>query len=226
MKKSLSLTLKYLTVLSSFGGVLLSLFSARQDGYSHWSRRLLYFTAQSNIWLGITFLAIVLFPFKKKNAERWKTRLYLFKYIFTVSITMTGLVFCCLLAPFSGDDYQPWGLCNLFTHIFTPAFAIIDLFIDDYPILLNGKRIALSLLPFLLYFFIASLLGFAHTDFGRGVTYPYFFLNYTSPAGVFGFSRVRPFYIGSFYWFALFGLVVVAIAFLYAYLLNKKRRSV
>ena len=226
MKRVLSLSLKILTVLSSLGGVLLSLFFARRDGYSHWSRRLLYFTAQSNIWIGVTFLLLLLLPLKKKNAELWKARLYLFKYIFTVSITITGLVFCCLLAPFADGNYRPWGFCNLLTHVFTPIFAIADLFLDEYPLILGGKQVFFSLVPFLFYFFTASILGFAHTDFGRGVTYPYFFLNYTSPAGVFGFSHVYPFYVGSFYWFALLGVLVVGIALLYARLLNKKRRTV
>ena len=232
MTKKPTILLKYLTVFSAFGGVALSLIYARQDGYSHWSRRLLYFTAQSNIWIGITFLLLLLLPLKKKNAELWKARLYLLKYIFTVCITMTGFIFCCLLAPFADEAYRPWSLCNLLTHVFTPILVIADLFLDEYPIVIDNKRIFLSLVPFLLYSFTASLLGFAHTDFGRGVPYPYFFFNYTSPAGVFGFSNVYPFYVGSFYWLFLFGWIILGIAYLYAHWLNKslckekkKRRS-
>jgi hypothetical protein len=194
---------------------------------------LLYFTAQSNIWIGVTFLSLLLLPFKKKNTELWKARLYLFKYIFTVCITITGLIFCCLLAPFADAEYQPWGIGNLLTHVFTPAFAIADLFLDEYPLTVNKKGVFLPLVPFLLYSFTASLLGFAHTDFGRGVPYPYFFFNYTSPAGVFGFSNVYPFYVGSFYWLLLFACMIIGVAHLYAHWLNKstlqekkKRRAV
>lgn len=224
MIKKLSLPLKYLTILSSLGGVTLSLLFAREDGYSHWSRRLLYFTAQSNIWIGITFLLLLLLPLKKKNAEQWKARLYLLKYIFTVCITMTGLVFCCLLAPFAENEYQPWRICNLLTHVFTPAFAIADLFLDEYPINIAQKQIFLCLAPFLFYAITTSILGFAHTDFGRGVTYPYFFFHYTSPAGVLGFSNVHPFYVGSFYWFLLFCGIILGIALTYAGFIRKKKR--
>ena len=225
MTKKLTILLKYLTVFSAFGGVALSLIYARQDGYSHWSRRLLYFTAQSNIWIGVTFLLILLPPLKKKNAEQWTARLYLLKYIFTVCITMTGLIFCCLLAPFSDDGYHPWRIYNLLTHVFSPAFAITDLFLDERRVAIGKKGILLSLTPFLAYSFIASVLGFVQTDFGRGVPYPYFFFNYTSPAGVFGFSNVHPFYVGSFYWLILFGGITLGIAYLYALRLNKKRRA-
>ena len=225
MKTKIPPLLKSLIVLSSLGGVVLSLIFARQDGYSHWSKRLLYFTAQSNMWIGVTFLLILLSPFKKKNAERWTARLYFLKYIFTVCITMTGLIFCCLLAPFADENYHPWKAYNLLTHVFTPAFAITDLFLDERRVAIGKKGILLSLTPFLAYSFIASVLGFVQTDFGRGVPYPYFFFNYTSPAGVFGFSNVHPFYVGSFYWLILFGGITLGIAYLYALRLNKKRRA-
>lgn len=224
-REKLSILLKYLTVIASLGGVLLSLIYAKRDGYSHWSRRLLYFTAQSNVWLGITFIALLLLPLKKRNTETWKKRLYLLKYLFTVSITITGLVFCTLLAPFAEDNYHPWGLCNLFTHVFSPLLAIIDFFIDPYRINIRKKQIFLTLIPPLAYFSSASILGAMHTDFGRGVNYPYFFLNFTSPAGIFGFSNVRPFFVGSFYWIFLFALVLLFFAYLYARFNSKKSPS-
>ena len=218
----LSTFLKYLTVAVSLGGVLLSLISARQDGYSHWGRRLLYFTAQSNIWLGITFLLILLLPLKKKNTALWKERLYVFKYIFTVSITITGLVFCTILAPFADEDYHPWRVCNLLTHVFSPFLAILDFFIDPYQVSLTKRQVFLPLIPPFAYFLLASVLSATHIDFGRGVSYPYFFLNFNSPAGVFGFSPISPFFIGSFYWIALLSLVVLFFAHLYARWSNKK----
>lgn len=224
MKRSLPL-LKFLVVLSSMGGVLLSLIYAQQDGYTHWGKRLLYFTAQSNIWIGITFL-LLLFPIKKKNAHLRLDGLYLLKYIFTVSITMTGIIFCGLLAPFAGADYTPWRLCNVLTHVVTPILAIADLFLDGRAIPLDGRRIYLTLLPFVFYLLLASVLGVVGVDFGRGEPYPYFFLNHNSPAGIFGFSSVHPFYLGSFYWSVLFSGMVLGIAFVYkTILLRKKKRQ-
>ena len=223
MKTKISHAIKFLTVFSALGGVLLSLFYAKQDGYSHWGKRLLYFTAQSNIWIGINFLFLLLLPLKKKP-QPWLAGGYLLKYIFTVSITMTGLIFCSLLAPFAGEDYQPWRLCNLLTHVFTPILALTDLFLDEYPIPLDGKKVYLSLLPFFFYFLLASVLGAVGMDFGRGENYPYFFLNHSSPAGIFGFSNTHPFYVGSFYWIILFSGIVVGISFLYKEIIKRKKK--
>ena len=218
----ISYALKCLVTLSAFGGVILSLFTAKKDGYSHWSRRLLYFTAQSNIWLGVTFLLLALLPFHKNTPPTYQSRLYVLKYVFTVSIAITGLVFCGLLAPFSDETYRPWTVCNVFTHVITPTLAIADYFLDDFRLHLTTKHVFLSTLPPLAYCLFSSVLGAFHTDFGRGVEYPYFFLNYRSPAGIFGFSDQRPFFVGTFYWIVLFLLVVLGLGFLLLRNDNKK----
>lgn len=222
----LSVALKFATAISALGGVLLSLIYASADGYTHWAKRLMYFTAQSNLWLGFTFVALLVLPLlKEEKAVVWQPRLYFLKYIFTVSITMTGLVFCLLLAPFCDENYRPWTLPSLLTHVFSPVFAVVDLFVDPRRILLTKKQVWLCALPPVLYFFPASILCVLNADFGRGVPYPYFFLNYRSPAGVFGFSNEFPFFMGSFYWMALFSIVVIGLGFLYARLIRKKTKG-
>ena len=222
----LSVALKFATAISALGGVLLSLIYARADGYTHWAKRLMYFTAQSNLWLGFTFVALLVLPLlKEEKAVVLQPRLYLLKYIFTVSITMTGLVFCLLLAPFCDENYRPWTLPSLLTHVFSPVFAVVDLFVDPRRIPLTKKQVWLCALPPVLYFFPASILCVLNADFGRGVPYPYFFLNYRSPAGVFGFSNEFPFFMGSFYWMALFSIVVIGLGFLYARLIRKKTKG-
>ncbi|MBQ8685610.1 MAG: hypothetical protein IJ514_05530 [Clostridia bacterium] len=217
MRKIVSRSLKILIVLSSFGGVLLSLVFARYDGYSHWSRRLLYFTAQSNLWIGFNSLALL---FRPQNL-----RLYRQKFVFTVAITITGIVYCALLGPFSDKSFHPWSFPNLLTHIAAPLFSILDFFLDDRPFTIDRKGVLSAALPPLVYFSIASVLYFLSVDFGRGVPYPYFFMHYRSPVGLFGFSREFPFFIGSFYWFALFTFITLALAALYARLKEKRREA-
>lgn len=214
MKKSIRLFLKLLLVCTSLFGVLFSCVFAVKDGYSHWSRRLLYFTAQSNIWIGLTALALLVL--RKKSARE---RAYLFRYVFTVSITITGIVFCFLLAPFADESYHVWSTQSLFTHVFSPLLAIADFFADPTPFPLSKRHIFYTVIPPLLYFSVASFLEAFQVDFGRGVYYPYFFLNFRSPAGIFGFSSTPPFFMGTFYWILLFCLVLLAISFLY----TKKR---
>ena len=219
MKKALSHTLKYLTVFSSLGGVALSLVRAQKDGYSHFLKRLLYFTAQSNIWIGLTVLAILFLPLTKaEKREKRAERLYLLRYVFTVSITITGLIFCGLLAPFSDGSYRPWTVSNVLTHVCAPVFAVADYFLDGGRRPARDRRVFLCVLPPFFYFLFTGVLEFFGVDFGRGVAYPYFFFNFRSPVGLFGVSPTGPypFYLGAFYWLILFMLIVLGFGFLYA----------
>ncbi|MBQ7924519.1 MAG: hypothetical protein IJ329_04355 [Clostridia bacterium] len=223
VREKTSVTLKYLIVVASLGGVLLSLFTATKDGYSHWARRLLYFTAQSNIWIGVTTLFILLFSFTAYNEKREK-RLYLFRFVFTVSITLTGVVFCGILAPFADKyGFRTWSFSSILTHALSPALSIADFFLDKRNFSIENKHVALCAVPPVLYFLTSFILEFFYVDFGRGEPYPYFFMNFRSPVGVFGFSSKPPFVMGTFYWFLIFPALLFIIAFSYKRLYNRKK---
>ena len=49
------------------------------------------------------------------------------KYVGTVAITLTGIVFCFVLAPTLGTD--AWNVQNVLTHIIVPACTILDFFV-------------------------------------------------------------------------------------------------
>lgn len=228
--KRISYGLKVAILLSALGGVVLSLFYAERDGYSHWSKRLLYFTGLSNIWIGICVLIILIAPFiKALNTDFAKDMLYALRYIFTVSIAVTGIVYCFILAPFAEEgEFNPWTLSNVLTHVVAPLLTIVDFFIDEYKLRLTKEHIAFTAIPPLMYFVFSSILNLLGVDFGRGDDYPYFFLNLKSPAGIFGFSDTPPFVIGSFYWILLFLFMVYSIALPLALANNKilKKASV
>ena len=228
--KRISYGLKVAILLSALGGVVLSLFYAERDGYSHWSKRLLYFTGLSNIWIGICVLIILVAPFiKALNTDFAKDMLHALRYIFTVSITVTGIVYCFILAPFAEEgEFNPWTLSNVLTHVVAPLLTLVDFFIDEYKLRLTKEHIAFTAIPPLMYFVFSSILNLLGVDFGRGDDYPYFFLNLKSPAGIFGFSDTPPFVIGSFYWILLFLFMVYSIALPLALANNKilKKASV
>ena len=71
--------------------------------------------------------------------------MYVCKYIFTVSITITGLIFCGLLAPFA--DYNVWVFSSVLTHVVVPVLSIADFFVDDYKIDFKRFHIFLTLIP-------------------------------------------------------------------------------
>lgn len=220
--RKLSFTLKCLTVVTSFGGLIISLFESTAHGYSHWSKRFLYFTAQSNIWIGTTMLVLVIYAMLGKKPPQF---LYLLKYIFTVSITVTGLIFVCLLGPFGDPSYHLWAFSSWLTHIFSPTFAVWDFFVDRESIPLRGGQVWICVIPPLAYAAVTVLLELFNVDFGRGLIYPYFFMDVRSPVGFFGFSNQLPYFAGTFYWFFLLSLIVWRIGALYLKLHERKKNS-
>ena len=216
-REKASYLLKCLTVLSAFGGLFISLLESQNHGYSHWSKRFLYFTAQSNIWIGFTMLTLIVYPLLAKKPPAF---LYALKYVFTVSITVTFLVFTCLLGPFGDKSYHLWAFSSWLTHIFSPIFAIADFFVDEEKIPLTRGQVWVCVLPPLLYSILTIALEAFGVDFGRGVSYPYFFMDYRSPAGIFGVTGELPNIVGTFYWLALLSVLILAIGWIYLRLHN------
>ena len=215
MEKSFYKFMKIAVAVSAFYGVALGLLTAKADGYTSTFSRLMYFTAQSNIWLGVLYTVLALFCLsKRKNNGAGMRRLYFLRYVAFVNITVTCVVYCGVLAPFAKPPFRPWALPNVWTHILTPALAAVDFFVDRKPIA-HPRAVLICLSPAVLYFSLASVLGALHVNFGRGEQFPYFFVNYLSPVGLFGFSKQIPYVMGSIYWYVLFGGVMSLVAIVY-----------
>lgn len=223
-RNAISFMLKCLTVIFSLGGVLLSFLTAKQEGYFPWYTRLFYFTAQSNIWIGLTFLTILIVTFFFPRARRFKDKLYFFKFAFTSSITITALVFFCFLAPFADASYHVWSLSSFMTHLFAPVLAIVDFFVDDYPVYLTKKQRFCAVVPPTIWITIVSIMSILKVDFGRGVFYPYPFFNFYSQLGIFGFSKELPL-MGAFYWIIGIGFMFFITGIIYAKLKAVQRRK-
>ena len=226
MRKKISTALKAAVMLFAAVGLLLNFISANADGYSHWSKRLLYFTTLSNVWIALSLLLILLIPYVKawEGSPRVKNILYIIRFVFVISITLTGIIFCFVLAPGAkNENYNAWTLGSIFVHVLVPTCAIADFFVDPERITLRWQHVFLTLVPPALYLAFASILGACGVDFGRGDTFPYFFMNYTSPAGFFGTSDVMPYKIGSFYWIVFMLAVIISLGALYKRLYNGKK---
>lgn len=220
IRKKIGVASEISCALLCFLGVLLSLLNYSQDGYSHWSKRLLYFTAQSNIWLGV--LCLFSFFYRIRNGTKHETIIFYIKYVFVVSIAMTGVVFCSLLGPFADASYNAWSLSGIITHIFTPILGILTLFFNPFTTKIEKKHCFISMLPPLLYFSTVILLSFFNFDFGRGENFVYFFLNFNSLTSSFGFNlSASQGLFGSFYWLVLLFFLMLSIAFILRHAYNK-----
>ena len=222
-RKTLSRLLKSFIALCSLTGVTVAAFLSQRDGYSHWTKRLLSFTPQSNIWIGLTALAFVLLPLmvkakgKNQPPETLMRFMHTLRFIFTVSITVTGIIYCGLLAPFTDDSFPTWTFTSILVHVVVPILSIADFFVDNSRVTFKSRHAVLSVVPPLCYFVFTSILCLLRIDFGRGDPYPYFFMDYYSPAGLFGYVSAEQTgglpILGSFYWIFLLLLLVYALSF-------------
>jgi hypothetical protein len=205
MRKYLSMGLKFVIFFASIIGVILSVIMTSK--YQSGLKSLMYFTVQSNLWIGFTSLWILVLMILEEVSRNKFIRKYHYalKYIFTVSISLTGLVFCAFLAP-NANNYNPWALNSILTHVVVPVISIIDFFVDDYKFKLKNKDILYTLLP-PLYYFLFSLMCFIFDfKFSDGNNYPYFFLNFNSIIWT--------------YWIVILALIVSIFGYLFKVLNN------
>ena len=220
MRKVISLFLKGIIFLCSMTGITLAVVFRMPL-----TTTLMYFTNQSNVWISFTCLAFLILNLieLKKGVKLIKKWMYILKYMFTVSITITCLVFCVILAPISSDYIEPWSLESILVHVIVPILSIVDLFVEEKRYNISLKHSFFALIPPTCYLIFATICFFNNLDFGYGLNYPYFFLDWGSPVGVFGISNNEP-YLGTFYWIMMLLIVFYSISIIYFILLKKEKR--
>lgn len=219
-----SIIFKLLIVCSVLAG-LISCF-ATASGFMSGNSLLLYFTNQSNIWIGVVSLVLMIIQLikLKKGEYTLGKGLMLIQEIFTVSITLTGVIYCFVLVPAflaAGGGFNPFSPTQMLLHVVTPVLAIVDFVCFARGVSFKKRECFIATIP-PFYYLGFSIVGYIkHWDFGGGVNYPYFFLNYGSPAGVFGFSKEMPYFMGSFYWIAFIVCLVSLFSLIYIVIANK-----
>ena len=134
------------------------------------------------------------------------------KFVGTVSITLTGLVFAFVLAPTFWAS--AWNLQNTLTHVIVPVAAVIDFFVVCPAFDIKKRSTIWVIVPPLLYAFYAGIGYMRGWEFIEGINYPYFFLNWGSPAGAFGFSKELPF-MGCVWWILALLLFLLCLGRIY-----------
>ena len=140
------------------------------------------------------------------------------KLVCTVSITLTGVVFVLLLAPILGD--RAWNVQNILTHVVVPAAAIADFFVAVSGTRLERKNVIYVIIPPMFYVIYAGIGYVQGWEFIKGQNYPYFFLNWGSPAGAFGFTKELP-YMGCVWWVLILSLFLILAGWGYIALAEK-----
>ncbi|MBQ9332779.1 MAG: Pr6Pr family membrane protein [Lachnospiraceae bacterium] len=213
-RKRISYILKLTVIVCAVAGTLISAFAGRST-FMGGKTVFMYFTIQSNILIAaICAWGLFLLARDRAVSVTW----YTMKLVGTVSITLTGVVFAFLLAPVLGAE--AWNLQNTLTHAVVPIVSVADYFV-----VVSGKKIpavnVLSvIIPPLLYAIYAGI-GYAQDwHFARGYNYPYFFLNWGSPAGAFGFTGELP-YMGTAWWILLLLVFLIVVGYCYTFLADR-----
>ena len=219
VRSCISYTLKIIVVLSAAVGVFLSAYAGR-NSFMGGSRVFMYFTIQSNIAVAlISLIGCCLMLTKKKVGEAWHVILF----VGAVAITLTGVVFGFVLAPTLGVN--AWNVQNTLTHVVVPIAAVADFLIVAYGEDIRKKNVIYVIIPPVLYAIYAAIGYVRGWDFALGINYPYFFLNWGSPAGAFGFTKEMP-YMGTAWWILalLIFLIIVGCCYLMIININRKNR--
>ncbi len=218
-QKNISMVLKVIIAFCAIAGTALSIISAKGSFMSGF-RTFMYFTTQSNIAMAIISLMGLRFMLQNRViTERWWT----IRFVGAVAITLTGVVFCFVLAPNLGPE--SWNVHNVMTHVIVPVASVADFFIIG----INGKvarwKAVYVIIPPIVYAIYAGI-GYAlNWQFAEGYNYPYFFLNWGSPAGAFGFTADAP-YMGCGWWIIAIFFALLLVGTCYLILQDALRRKV
>lgn len=216
-RRIVSWILKCIVIVSALAGTALSALAGSRS-FMGGRTVFMYFTIQSNIAIAlICAVGAVLLLKNRKIGSAW----FAVKFVGTVAITLTGAVFCFVLAPTMGA--AAWNMQNILTHAVVPLFSIADYFTAGVYGGLRKRSIFFVTLPPLAYVIYAGIGYVRGWQFARGIRYPYFFLNWGSPAGAFGFTKQLPF-MGCVWWILALLIFLLLIGDLYLSIGNAIRK--
>ena len=178
-KEFLLMSLRLIIIIIS----LIGIFAPTQNSFlgQFW-----FFTLQTNLFVIILMSILIISQiFKIFNTYPSFTSTSWFGMIrvsITFYITITGVIFCFILAPVAviTNSYIATSLNyrDIFLHIFVPMLTIIEYYSSEYkPMLKKSNALLFLIYPiiYVLSIFIRAALG--GTAFPGGSIYPYFFID-------------------------------------------------
>lgn len=198
---------------------------------------LTYFTNLSNIFIDLVLFGFMVHDIKKFKkggkmsppANGW----YVVKFMATISITLTFLVYLVLLAPTNQDGfivaYLQNGAGSLCVHLVSPLLAIFDFIIFDYHYESSRAHLLFSMIPPLAYVGLIVVLAEQGMRWNDTMSAPYNFLNYGAPTGWFGFDIGQmgstTLGIGVAYNVIALSVIFIIIGMFYLAVKNMRRRK-
>ena len=202
-------------------GIVGIVITAVSGSFMGQNKTFLYFTVQSNITIiaiELVFAVDALLQILGKKSFS-NNVLLLIKYLFTVAITITFLVFAFILAPTLSASYLlSYG--NFSLHFIVPILALVDFFLFGNEIKLTKVNCLLGVampIYYVIFFLIGIPLGVTYLNGSRA---PYFFLEYEKLTW-FRFTENGP---GVIYWILILTIAIIGLCYLF-YLFMKLRQK-
>lgn len=203
---------KIIAVVASIYGMF-----ATSDGIMS----LTFFTNLSNIWIDIILIIFavldIIFLYTKGERNLKNNTMYIIKFMLTISITLTFLIYLCILAPTSPNGpigaYLSGNCGSLCVHFITPVIAVLDFFVFDYQYKSNKIHAVYAVIPPLAYVLFIVILGQCGVRWFGNMMAPYNFINYGAKTGWFGFdlSQFSQNSLGIGVAYMIVGLVIIFI---------------
>ncbi len=212
--KKISYLLKIIVFISAAFGVFLSSYAGR-NSFMGGAGVFMFFTIQSNIAIALICAVGLYLQTRERNENKvW----YIIRFVGTVAITLTGFVFVVVLSPTLGAG--AWNIQNVLTHVVVPIAAVAVFFVESSDVRIKKINVLYVTVPPLLYAVYAGIGYVQGWKFYEDKNYPYFFLNWGSPAGAFGFTDELPF-MGCVWWMLILTVFLIGVGLCYLVMADK-----
>lgn len=197
-----------------------------------------YFTNLSNILIALALVVFLVFDIiilaSKGEKNPKKNYMFIIKFALTLCISITWLIYMCILAPTSEDgffvSYTHNHYGSLCLHMLTPVLAIIDFVLYDYNYVSTVKHAIYAIIPPLVYVGFIVILALTGIRWGNGMYAPYNFLNFGADTGWFGLDLSRlsstSLGVGVAYMIIVLVLIFIGIGRLFLLFNSLRRKSV
>lgn len=205
-------------------GLILSLTSKSTDEFMGNGTALNFYTLQSNIWVFILELVLLVLTIIEdvKQISIIKEKMVVLKFVMTVTILVTFIVYWSMLAPYVAQK-NVLALSNVILHAISPILMLVDFLIFDREYTFKKNNIYLTIIPPLYYLIFAMVRAeVSDTVFTQGSRYPYWFIDIDTFGWLGNINGP-----GVIYWTILVLIGVEALGFgLYKiYIISEKNRK-
>lgn len=191
-------------------GIVTNIINTRADAFMGDGTALSFYTIQSNILVLVTECVLLIYScLNIKNNSKLQRGIYILKYVTTVAITLTFLVFWGMLAPYM-DFETMLKPSSIIVHLVVPILMMLDFVSkDNSDIRLKKEDILYVLIPPFSYLtFCLIRAEVSDKRLTGGSRYPYWFID-LDMFGWFGNENG----IGVIYWVGLVSILTLSIGY-------------